>query len=209
MPRTPSGWPAPSPLLTKSREEQDFASSGSARPARYAVPPLVQELQKSSHSPDEHALLVRNLGRLDTPAVPPLIATLDAPDRGRRDRRRRRAGPPRRPPAPSPHLTAAAVTGKAPDAARRAHRADHGPAVRRTAEVARPPAGRRGPAAITRHQINFPGDPVVIWAWDDAAKVTGAADRVEERCRGVVRHEVSPARRWPSTRPTVLRRSRW
>jgi HEAT repeat protein len=154
--------------LTRSREEQDTAVERLREAGAYAVPPIVQELQKSSHSPDEHALLVQNLGRLDTTAVPPLVATLDAPVAAVATDAADalgRLGDARAVPA----LTAAAVTGKAPAAARRA--------VERL--TGRPfDAQPKSPVRLLAdeakryhtHRINFPGDPVVIWAWDDAAK---------------------------------------
>jgi hypothetical protein len=155
--------------LTKSQEEQDYAVDRLREAGPYAVPPVVAELQKPALSADDRARIVRNLGRLDTTVVPPLIATLDAPDPGLAAVAADvlgRIGDARAVPA----LTALAAAGTdASDAARRAvgqlsglpFDAQPKPPVRLLADEAR---------KFHTHQVQFPGDPVVLWAWDDQAK---------------------------------------
>ena len=161
-------------VLTKSREEQDYAVERLREAGPFAIPALVHELLKPSLSPASRALLVRNIGRLDRSTVPALIAVLDA--------------------APSrPGLASDAAEALAQIGDVRAV-----PAL--TIMAATPPttsgtalAARRAIATITGrpfdaqprsaartlvdearryhvHAIRFPSESVLIWVWDDAAQ---------------------------------------
>ena len=114
------------------------------------------------------------MGRLDRSAVPPLVAVLDSPD-------------------PALAADAATVLGMIGDkeavpfltfpaaspscAAGRAHRRPSGD---RPADADnRSPPSRAHPVQVLtdaawsyhRHQVEFPDDPVVVWAWDKDRKV--------------------------------------
>ena len=154
--------------LTKTRDEQNYAVERLREAGPYAVPALVKALDSPSLSPEDRALLVRNIGRLDSPAAPPLIATLDAPkpqlviDAAEA---LGRLGDPRAVPA----LTAA-TAGPAAAAARRAVEALTGQPF---AAQSRTPARLLADEArrYQTHQVKFPGDSVVIWTWDAGENV--------------------------------------
>lgn len=157
--------------LTKTKEEQDHAVEQLRKAGAYAVPPLFQELTKQGLSPETHALLVRNMGRLDRSATPALIAALDAESALAADAAAALGGigDPR---AIAP-LTALIATGEpgspAKDAARRAieyitkrpFEAQSKSPVRLLADEAR---------RYHTHAIKFPGDSVTIWDWDANAR---------------------------------------
>ncbi len=164
--------------LTKSREEQDYAVERLRDAGPYAVPALLQEVSKSPLDAEVHALLVRNMGRLDRSAVPALIAALDPAAVAARPGTAAdaaetigRIGDPRAIPA----LTALggstdpAVSVVARDAARRSVERITGrpfdqqpksPTTLLTDEANR----------YHRHEIKFPGDSVVVWVWDPASE---------------------------------------
>ncbi len=66
--------------LPKTREERTYAVERLREAGPYAVPALIQELGRPALPPDERTAIVDGLGSLDASAVPPLIATLEAPD---------------------------------------------------------------------------------------------------------------------------------
>lgn len=154
-------------MLSRSREEQDLGVEHLRQAGAYGVPPLLQAIHQAEKTPERHALLVRNLGRLDKSAVPPLIAALEAP-----------AAPLAAIAADAlgqlgdaravPALVAASAVGKAPDAAVRAAERLTG---RPMAAQAKTPAALLSDEArrYRTGQIRFPGDPVVVWAWDEGA----------------------------------------
>jgi HEAT repeat protein len=158
--------------LSKSTEEQEYAVARLREAGPDAVPFLVDALDRAGIPAEERALLARNMGRLDRTAVPALLAVLDSPDAqlavdaatalGR-------IGDPRA----VPFLTYPAAAAETPPAVRQAARE----AIARLtgkpfASQPRTPAKVLTDAARSfhRHQVEFPGDPVVIWTWDNNRK---------------------------------------
>jgi HEAT repeat protein len=158
--------------LTKTPEEQDYAVRHLQEAGPYAVPFLVEALQRPGLSAQERALLVRNIGRLDRSAIPALAAVLDSPD---------------------PDLAAGAATALGligdPEALPflmfPAASASSAPTVRAAAQEAvaritgKPFSAQPGtPVQVLtavawryhRDRPQFPEEPVVVWTWDDAKK---------------------------------------
>lgn len=153
--------------LTRTPEEQARALAMLREGGPYAVPTIIQALAKNDLAPADRSLMVRNLGRLDRAAVPPLIAALDSSEPAVvRDAAEilGRIGDRRAIPA----LTIVA-TGPGDAAARtaaqqamerltgRSFGAQPQSPVRLLTDVAR---------AYHTHAIQFPGDPVMLWTWD-------------------------------------------
>jgi hypothetical protein len=165
--------------LTKSREEQDYAVERLREAGPYAVPELVREISKPSLSAEARGLIVRNMGRLDRSAVPPLIATLDAlaaKPRLAADAAEvlGRIGDPRA----IPPLTALAAGG---DSVSSSVRDAAARAIERI--TGRPFASQpKSPARLLvdearryhTHAIRFPGDSLVFWVWDESAQTAVA-----------------------------------
>jgi HEAT repeat protein len=66
--------------LTKSRAEQDYAVARLREAGPYAVPALLDTIGNPGLPPSDRDLIVQNMGRLERPAVPALIAAIDGPD---------------------------------------------------------------------------------------------------------------------------------
>ena len=125
--------PSPSGSPVRGRADRDPAKSritrspGSGKPGRTPCRSLVEALEPPGLTPEDRALLVRNMGRLDRSAVPPLLAVLDSPDPQPGGRRRHGPGPDRRSRA-VPFLTYPAVgrrgSAGGPQAPRRRRSAD-------------------------------------------------------------------------------------
>ena len=155
--------------LTGTPEEQDFAARRLRESGSYAVPQLTAALVRPGLSEGDHALLVRNLGRLDGTAIPGLAAMLESPE-------------------PSLAIDAATALGLIGDPAAlpflafpAAFPGERRPGVKQAAQTAfsrltgRPfsaPAAARVLTAAAwayhRHQVEFNDDPPVIWKWDAA-----------------------------------------
>jgi CheY-like chemotaxis protein len=159
--------------LTKSPEEQQYGVERLREAGPYAVPALVEAMQRDGLDPEARLLIARNMGRLDRAAVPPLIATLDSPDPHLAADAARALGSIGDPRA-VPHLSYLAAQNGANTtiggAARRAIAAITGKTfesqprspVRLLVDEAR---------GYHTHAVRFPGDEVVVWSWDDARKV--------------------------------------
>ncbi len=159
--------------LTKTTEEQDYAVERLREAGPYAVPALISALNAPALAAEDRITIVRNMGRLDRSAVPPLIAVLDASDTrlsadaaealGRIGDRRA-----------LPQLTFLAATGENNSPARLAARRAILRLTGRSFE-SQPKSPVRvltdEARRIHLHQIQFPGDSVIVWEWDDAAKV--------------------------------------
>jgi hypothetical protein len=158
--------------LTRSTEEQEYAIARLKEAGPQAVPFLVDALDRAGIPADERALLARNMGRLDRTAVPALLAVLDSPDAqlaADAATALGRIGDPRA----VPFLTYPAAAADAPPAVRQAARE----AIARLtgkpfASQPRTPAKVLTDAArgFHRHQVEFPGDSVLIWTWDNNRK---------------------------------------
>jgi hypothetical protein len=160
--------------LSKTRPEQDYAVERLHEAGPYAVPFLVQTLQQPGLSAEERALIVHNMGRLDSSVVPPLIATLESADlRVAADAASalgvigdRRA---------IPQLTAVAARGgDAPDPARdEARKAIVRLTGRHFAAQPRSPIRVLTDEAIRYHLhcVAFPAEPFIVWTWDAAQTV--------------------------------------
>ncbi len=176
--------------LTKSREEQMYAVDRLSEAGPYAVPFLVRALQGPRLTPDDRRKIVYNMGRLDTAAVPALIAVLDSPDAalvanaadalGRIGDRRAvpqltflAAEPNMNSPARGPARHAIeALTGRAFESQ------PLSPVRLLTAEARR----------YHLHEVRFPGGLVVVWEWNQGqqAPVPRQVPQTEaEACLGL------------------------
>jgi len=158
--------------LTGTPEEQDYAVRHLREAGPDAVPFLVNALSRPDLSAEDRRLMVHHIGRLDRSAVPPLVAVLDSPD----------------PALAADAATALGMIGDkqaVPHLTFLAASASASPPVRAAAQAAiahltgRPFAAQpRTPTQVLtaaawsyhRHQVEFPGDPVVVWAWDKDRK---------------------------------------
>jgi hypothetical protein len=158
--------------LTGSVAEQDYAVERLREAGPYALAPLLKALDRPGLGLADRATMVRNLARLGRPVVPPLIATLDGGDaRLVADAAEAlgRIGDPRavpplvslaaRSPATSPSLAAVRdairhLTGRPPESQ------PWSPVRLLTGEARK----------YHLHEVQFPGDPVVLWVWDEARK---------------------------------------
>ena len=66
--------------LTSSPAEQDYAVRRLREAGPYAVPFLIEALKRPGLARGEHDLLVKNMGRLESSAVPALAAVLESPE---------------------------------------------------------------------------------------------------------------------------------
>ena len=159
--------------LTGTPTEQDFAVARLREAGPYAVPVLVEALKRPGIPPEDRSLLVRNLGRLDHSAVPPLLAVLESGDAGLEADAAMALGHIGDPRA-VPFLTYPASAVETPPTVREAAQS----AIARLTGrpfVAQP----RAPEQVVtdaawqyhRHQVEFPGDPVAVWGWDKGHKV--------------------------------------
>jgi len=158
--------------LTRTPEEQDYAVRHLREAGPDAVPFLVEALSRPDLSAEDRRLMVHNIGRLDRSAVPPLIAVLDSPDPALAADAARALGMIGDKQAVL-HLTFLAASASTPPAA-------HAAAQAAIAHLTGQPfsAQPRTPTQVLtaaawsyhRHQIESPGDPVVVWAWDKDRK---------------------------------------
>jgi HEAT repeat protein len=154
--------------LNGTRPEQQFAVRRLREAGPFAVPLLVQALNRPGLSAGNRQQIVDNMGELDRSAVPPLVAALDSP-------------------GPALASDAAAVLGMIgdkraiPPLTEKAASPQLPETVRKTAEraVARltglpfdsqeqAPTQVLADAAwrLHRHQVDLGGEPVLLWAWD-------------------------------------------
>jgi CheY-like chemotaxis protein len=159
-------------LLTQSTAEQQYAVEQLRTSGPYAVPRIVKALERPDLTPENHALIVRNLGKLDGTAVPALLAVLDSPN--------------------------SRLVADAADALGRIGDARAIPPLMALAGAAEPShvrtLAREAIARLTgrsfesqpkspvrllvdearryhRHQIRFPGETVLVWTWDAAQAI--------------------------------------
>ncbi len=158
--------------LTKTTEEQEYAVDRLREAGPDALPALIKTLNTPALPAEDRVKIVRNLGRLDRSAVPPLIATLDTPDtRLAADAARAlaRIGDARA----VPQLTVLAAQGDKVSPARTAAR-------QAILSLTGQPfdAQPRSPVRVLTdearryhlHRIQFPGDSVIVWDWDETVK---------------------------------------
>jgi HEAT repeat protein len=158
--------------LTKSRPEQNYAVERLREAGSFAIPPLVKALSVTGLDPSVRTPLAENMGRLDRKAVPALIATLDSNDDalvGDVARALGEIGDARAIPA----LTYVAARPTPESAAK--------PLILQAIErlTGKPFSSQpRTPVRVLSdearnfhtHAYKFPGDPVLLWIWDDAEK---------------------------------------
>ena len=172
-------------LLTQTQSEQEVGVTRLRQAGPYAVPALIRRLEDPSVSVDQRARIVANMGRLESSAVPPLIAALDAPNPAVAsdaaevlgligDRRA------------IPHLTYEAarpdVSGVLQDTAKRAVERLSGRPFE--AQPLSPQALLTASAwQYHRHQVRFPGDQVELWVWqgDAPTPVSVTRSQAEEQ----------------------------
>jgi HEAT repeat protein len=159
--------------LTRTPPEQDYAVRHLREAGPDAVPFLIEALSRPDLSVNDRRLMVHNIGRLDHSAVPPLIAVLDSPDATLAADAATALGKIGDTHA-IPHLTFPAAFTATPRAVRDAAQAAIADLTGRPF-----PAQPRTPTQVLtaaawsyhRHQVEFPGDPVVVWTWDKDHRV--------------------------------------
>ena len=165
-------------LLTGSAPEQKIGVERLEQVGADAVPPILEALKAADSKPEDHALILKNLGRLDLSAAPALIPVLEAKDEalaadiagclGR-------IGEPRA----VPWLT---ITATSKDASANL-RAAAAAAIER---ITRSPLGAqpKQPAKFLldearryqTHAVPFTGTSVTVWSWNaDAQNVVAQA----------------------------------
>jgi HEAT repeat protein/CheY-like chemotaxis protein len=159
--------------LSKSKEEQAVAVERLREAGPYAIPPWVRALSVGGLDASVRSSLAENLGRLDRNAVPALIAALDSPDAalvGDVARALGKIGDTRAIPALT-YLAArrdpeSLAKGQAAVAIFQLTGRDFASQPRTPVRVLSDEARN-----YHNHAYRFPGDPVVIWLWDESAKV--------------------------------------
>jgi len=157
--------------LTRTPQEQDYAVRHLREAGPDAVPFLVEALSRPDLSAEDRRLMLHNIGRLDRSAVPPLIAVLDSPDTVLAADAARALGMIDM--QAVPHLTFLAASTTAPPAVHTAAQAAIADLTGRPFSAQpRTPVQVLTAAAWSyhRHQAEFTGDPVVVWAWDKDRK---------------------------------------
>jgi HEAT repeat protein len=157
--------------LTQTPEEQDYAVRRLSEAGPYAIPPLVQALEKPGLSPADRASIARNIAKLDRSAVPALIATLDSPDSTIASIAANALGAIGDPDA-IPFLTFLAASTSTPAPVRSA--AQSAKANLQRSSLATPGSQNLTPAqALTaaslryhRHQVDLSDGPNTVWTWD-------------------------------------------
>jgi CheY-like chemotaxis protein len=158
--------------LTRSRDEQAYAVERLREAGPYAVPFLVQALDRPNIPPGDRALIAYNLGRLDRSAVPALLAVLDSSD-------------PRLAADAALALGAIGDVRAVPLLTYHAAPAARSPIARAARRAVADLTGRpfekqpRSPVRVLAdearryhlHLVRFPGDRVVVWQWDEAEKL--------------------------------------
>ncbi len=168
-------------LLSRTQSEQKIGVDRLRQAGPYAIPALIRRLGDPSVTADQRAMIATNMGGLDISAVPPLVASLDAPN-------------------PSVAADAAEVLGligdrrAIPHLTYEAARPDVSGALQETARKAierlsgRPfQAQPLSPQALLtaaawqyqRHQVRFPGDQVELWVWQNDAPAPVSVPRSE------------------------------
>jgi hypothetical protein len=157
------------PLLTRTKEEQDFAVARLREAGPHAVPFLIEALDRAGATPQERSLLAMNLGRLDRTAVPALIPVLQSADSRLATIVATALGAIGDPRA-IPVLTYFAARSDSAPTLRAACRE----AIERLTGLAfdsqpRPPVRVLTDAAwsIHRREVEFPGEEVILWVWDE------------------------------------------
>jgi hypothetical protein len=159
--------------LSKSKAEQRYAVERLREAGSFAIPLIVKALSVTGLEPSIRTPLAENLGLLDRKAVPALIATLDSTDDvlvGDVARALGRIGDARAIPAltyvaarprpetaakPQIDLALRELTGKPLSSQPKTP-------VRVLSDEAR---------NYHSHAYKFPGDPVLLWLWNDSEKV--------------------------------------
>ena len=154
--------------LTKTPAEQEYAVRHIRGAGAYAVPFLVEKLSQKDLSAGDRRLIVDNIGRLDRSVVPALAAVLDSPDPTLAADAATALGMIGDQRA-IPHLTFPATSPGTPPAVRTAA----GAAIARLTSPAIERRQRTPVQVLTdaawqfhRHQVELPGDPVVVWEWN-------------------------------------------
>lgn len=173
--------------LTKTHHEQDYAIERLRESGPYAVPALIQTLQRPALGVEQRSMIVHNMGRLDRSAVPPLIASLDSGNSklivdlveilGQIGDRR-------------------ALTGLMYLAARNRPETQVGQAVRRAIRKLTGESYESQPRSTVRlltdearayhtHAVRFPSDPALIWEWDAAANVPAPRQATQSEAEAI------------------------
>jgi hypothetical protein len=154
--------------LVRSEDEQNYAVRRLREAGAVAVPFIIEALARPGLSTEDRRKILKNAGRLDRSAVPPLAAVLDSPDStlaadaatvlGSLDDKRS-----------IPHLTFPAASPEAAPAVRQAAQdAIARLTARSFAAQPRTPVEVLSDAAwrLHRHQVALGAEPVSVWTWD-------------------------------------------
>jgi HEAT repeat protein len=159
--------------LSGSPGEQDYAVARLKEAGPFAVPALVETLDHPGITSEQRNLLVRNMGKLESAVVPPLLAALDSENpRLVTDVATAlgQIGDPRA----IPFLTYTAAADEVAPGVRKAAQTAIGRLTGRpfTAQPRAPEQVLTDAAwQFHRHQVEFPGDPIAVWVWDKKRKV--------------------------------------
>ena len=164
--------------LTKTPPEQDYAVRHLREAGPNAIPFLVEALSRPELSAEDRRILVRNIGRLDHSAVPPLVAVLDSADPALAADAARSLGMIGDKQC-IPQLTFLAASTTAPAIVRAA-------AQEAIAQLTGQPFTTQlnTPVKVLtsaawryhRHQVEFGNEPVIIWEWDKDRKVLSSRE---------------------------------
>ncbi len=160
--------------LKASTEERKYAIDRLREAGPYAVPPIIKALVEPSTDLTTRTALVTGLGKLEKGAGPPLIATLDSTDATLVSDAAKALGEIGDARALPDLLYLAALPDSAPGAAAR-------PRVLKAIEQITGSTYETQPKSAVKvlseearryhtHGYRFPGESVLIWAWDDASK---------------------------------------
>jgi HEAT repeat protein len=155
--------------LTKTPEEQDYAVRHLREAGPDAVPFLAEALSQPDLSAIDRRLIVHNMGRLDRSVIPALVTVLDSPDPVLAADAATALGMIGYNEA-TPYLTFPAASPEAAPGVRAAAQAAIG---RLTGQpfFTQPHTSAQALTAMAwryhRHQVEFPGGTVVVWAWDN------------------------------------------
>ena len=170
-------------LLSASAQEQRIGVERLRQVGADAVPAILGALKSADLKPEDRALIIRNLGKLDRSAIPALIPVLEAKDAALAADIARSLGRIGDPDA-VPWLTIAAALKESPAALRSA-------AAESIERITRLPLGSqpKPPAMLLidearRYQtksVRFPGETVTVWSWnaDDQNVVSQAVSQSE------------------------------
>lgn len=154
--------------LTQTPAERSYAIARLREAGPVAVQLVIEALNRPGLTPEDHSLLSHGLGRLDRTAVPPLLAVLDSGNPRLAADAASALGMIGDPRAVS-FLIYPAVAADVPAEVREAARAAVSRLTGKPFQLTAAAAAQKlaeDAWRFHRHQVEFPGDPVLIWSWN-------------------------------------------